>query len=173
MMLPLLLAAAAASAQVVSITSPAPLPDYGRACVANDMTREWEKISFALWLTDYTIPDSAPRTATLSYAGCSIMDEYMGEPIQPREVRFYVSEDGLVAVFATTSENGADGATHLTLVTRRGTSGFANSAQLGAWSHHKVFYKGVGIDKVGISDNRDGRAYTKNVFVIPTGAVVK
>jgi hypothetical protein len=77
------------------------------ACVENEMTREWEKISFALWLTDYTIPDSSPRTATLSYKNC-FADEERGQ-----ETRFFVSEDGSIGVVATTSLGGQDGATYL------------------------------------------------------------
>jgi len=97
-------------------------------CVPNEMTSAWEKISFALWLTDYTIPDSSPRTATLAYKGCSKGDE--GE-----ESRSYSSADGLWTVTAFTNHGGDNGATTLTLY--RG----AQWARLGTWAHHKVFYK--------------------------------
>jgi hypothetical protein len=137
------------------------------ACVENEMTREWEKISFALWLTDYTIPDSSPRTATLSYKNC-FADEERGQ-----ETRFFVSEDGSIGVVATTSLGGQDGATYLTLVTKNGNNGLTNSAQLGVWGHHRVYYRGVGVDKAKIQDWRyGGREIVKNVFVIPTGAVI-
>ncbi len=45
-----------------------------QACRSNEMTAGWEKINFALWLTDYTIPDSAPRAATLAFKGCAAGD---------------------------------------------------------------------------------------------------
>ena len=129
------------------------------ACKPNEMTAAWEKISFALWLTDYTIPDSSPRTATLAYKGCSMGDE--GE-----ESRSYASEDGLFTVTAFTSRGGANGATTLTLY--RGSEW----VRLGTWAHQKVFYKGVGIDKAAVP-NGNGTTIVKNVFVIPEGAVVK
>lgn len=128
------------------------------ACVSNEMTSAWEKISFALWITDYTIPDSSPRAATLAYKGCSKGDE--GE-----ESRSYVSEDGLYTVTAFTNHGGDNGATTLTLY--RGSEW----VRLGTWGHHKVFYKGVGIDAVSVP-NGNGNV-TKNVFVIPVDAVVK
>jgi hypothetical protein len=166
---PLLVAllAVPASAQVV-------LPPFeAEACVRNEMTREWEKISFALWLTDYTIPDSSPRTATLRYQGCRVLRETLGEPMDAQEQRYFVSEDGKIGVIATTSTGGSDGATYLTLVTKNGNNGLTNSAQLGVWSHHRVYYKGIGVDKAKIQDWRDGgRALVTNVFVIPTGAVI-
>ena len=127
-------------------------------CHANEMTTAWEKISFALWLTDYTIPDSSPRTATLSYKGCSQGDE--GE-----ESRSYVSEDGAYSVTATTNHGGDNGATTLTLY--RG----AQWVRLGTWGHHKVFYKGVGIDKLPVPNGRE--TVVKNIFVIPEAAVIK
>lgn len=129
------------------------------ACVSNEMTSAWEKISFALWITDYTIPDSSPRAGTLSYKGCSKGDE--GE-----ESRSYVSEDGRYAVVATTNHGGENGATTLTLY--RG----GESVRLGTWGHHKVFYKGVGVDKAAVP-NGNGTTVSKNVFVIPADAVVK
>ena len=129
------------------------------ACQSNEMTSAWEKISFALWLTDYTIPDSSPRTATLAYKGCSAGDE--GE-----ESRSYVSADGLFTVTAYTSHGGDNGATTLTLY--RGDKW----ARLGTWAHHKVFYKGVGIDKVAVPNGGD-TTIVKNVFVIPEDAVIK
>ncbi|MBI5246405.1 MAG: hypothetical protein HY923_04440 [Elusimicrobia bacterium] len=128
-------------------------------CKTNEMTSAWEKISFALWLTDYTIPDSSPRTATLVYKGCSMGDE--GE-----ESRSYVSADGNFIVTAFTNHGGDNGATTLTLY--RG----ARWARLGTWAHHKVFYKGVGIDKVAVPNGGDS-TIVKNVFVIPEGAVIK
>jgi hypothetical protein len=123
------------------------------------MTSAWEKISFALWITDYTIPDSSPRAATLSYQGCSKGDE--GE-----ESRSYVSEDGHYTVTAFTNHGGDNGATTLTLY-RDG-----QFVRLGTWGHHKVFYRGVGIDKVSVP-NGNGTTVSKNVFVIPVDAVVK
>ncbi len=129
------------------------------SCQSNEMTAAWEKINFALWLTDYTIPDSSPRTATLAYQGC-VADA------EGRESRTFVSADGLFTVAAYTAAGGADGAT--TLVLRRD----GEAATLGTWGHHKVFYKGVGIDKVSVP-NGNGRTVVKNVFVIPEGAVIK
>lgn len=128
------------------------------ACVSNEMTSAWEKISFALWITDYTIPDSSPRAATLSYKGCAKGDE--GE-----EMRTYASEDGSYFVTAMTNHGGENGATTLTLA--RG----GEFVRLGTWGHHRVFYRGVGIDKVAVP-NGNGRTIEKNVFVIPAGAVV-
>jgi hypothetical protein len=142
-------------AAVLAVPSSAQVP----SCVENEMTSEWAKISFALWLTDYTIPDSSPRAATLTYKGCSKGDE--GE-----ESRSYVSEDGQFTVTAVTNHGGDNGATTLTLY--RG----AQWVRLGTWGHHKVFYKGVGIDKVSVPNGGDSTV-VKNVFVIPTGAVVK
>ena len=129
------------------------------ACKTNEMTAAWEKISFALWLTDYTIPDSSPRTATLSFKGCSMGDE--GE-----ESRTYGSEDGAYSVTAMTNHGGDNGATTLTLY--RG----AEWVRLGTWGHHKVFYKGVGIDKVSVPNGGWG-TIVKNIFVIPEDAVIK
>ena len=128
-------------------------------CKSNEMTSAWEKITLVLWVTDYTIPDSSPRTATLAYKGCSVGDE--GE-----ESRSYSSEDGLFTVTAFTNMGGENGATTLTLY--RG----AEWVRLGTWAHRKVFYKGVGIDKVAVP-NGGGNTVTHNVFVIPEGAVVK
>ena len=83
------------------------------------------------------------------------------------------SSPGIRGVVATTSLGGSDGATYLTLVTKNGNNGLTNSAQLGVWSHHKVYYKGIGVDKAKIQDWRDGgRELVTNVFVIPTGAVI-
>lgn len=128
-------------------------------CKSNEMTSAWEKINLVLWVTDYTIPDSSPRTATLSYKGCTVGDE--GE-----ESRSYVSEDGSVTVTAFTNMGGENGATTLTLYRDGG------SVRLGTWGHHKVFYKGVGIDKVAVPTGANS-AVIKNVFVIPEGAVIK
>lgn len=128
-------------------------------CKANEMTAAWEKITLVLWLTDYTIPDSSPRTATLSYKGCSMGDE--GE-----ESRSYASDDGVFAVTAFTNFGGANGATTLTL------SRSGERVLLGTWAHRKVFYKGVGIDKVAVP-NGGGATVVKNVFVIPEDAVIK
>lgn len=128
------------------------------ACRSNEMTAAWEKINFALWLTDYTIPDSAPRAATLAYQGCAVGDG--------AESRSFVSADGLFVVTAVTNAGGDNGATTLRL------SRAGETVSLGTWGHHKVFYKGVGIDKVTVP-NGGGRTVVKNVFVIPEGAVVK
>lgn len=130
-----------------------------RACQSNDMTAAWEKINFAVYLTDYTIPDSSPRTATVSYKNCTAGDDGL-------ESRNYVSADGFYMVTALTFNGGQDGSTNLLL--RLG----GPTAHLGAWSHHKVFYKGVGIDKVAVPNGND-TTVVKNVFVIPEGAVVK
>jgi hypothetical protein len=113
------------------------------------MTSAWEKVTFGLWLSDYTIPEDALRTAKLSYKGCSVDAE-------GQEIRSFVSEDGAYAVTALTNGGGDNGAT--TLVLKRGGKG----VQLGTWGHHKVFYKGVGIDKVAVPGGP-----VKNVFVIP------
>ncbi len=128
------------------------------SCLSNEMTVEWEKINFALTLSDYTIPDSTPRAGTLSYRGCSASEG--------RESRTWASADGRYVVTALTSAGGQDGATSLVL-SREG-----ESAPLGTWGHHKVFYKGVGIDKVSVP-NGNGRTVIKNVFVIPESTVVK
>ena len=144
---------------LLSVVLAAPASAQVFECKTNEMTAAWEKISFALWLTDYTIPDSSPRTATLTYKGCSKGDE--GE-----ESRSYVSADGSFTVTAFTNHGGDNGATTLTLY--RG----AQWARLGAWGHHKVFYKGVGIDKVAVPNGGD-TTIVKNVFVIPEAAVIK
>lgn len=132
-----LLLAAPASAQV-------------RACQSNDMTAAWETVSLGLWLSDYTVPDEASRVATLTYAGCSVSAK--GE-----EVRLFSGADGRYAVSAVTDAGGANGATTL----RLGRDGA--QVVLGTWGHHKVFYRGVGIDRVAVPGGRG----TKNVFVIP------
>lgn len=137
----------------------APASAQSPACRTNEMTSAWEKITLALWLTDYTIPDSSPRTATLRYLGCSVLGD--GE-----EGRFYRSDDRNFIVAAYTNAGGENGATRLALSRR------AEWVDLGTWSHHKVFYKGVGIDKVAVP-NGDGRTVVKNVFVIPEDAVIK
>jgi len=130
-----------------------------QACVSNEMTSAWEQVTFGLWLSDYTIPDSSPRTAVLRYNGCSVAAD-------KTEVRSFASQDSLYSVLALTSSGGDNGATTLTLV-RDGAS-----VNLGMWGHHKVFYKGVGIDKVAVP-NGAGRTTVKNVFVIPVARVVK
>ncbi|MDP3543174.1 MAG: hypothetical protein Q8T11_11970 [Elusimicrobiota bacterium] len=122
------------------------------ACQRNEMTSAWEKITFGLWLSDYTVPDDA-RTADLKYAGCSVSQ--FGQ-----EGRKYVSADGQFTVVALTGAGGDDGATTLVLL-RDGAK-----VILGTWGHHKVFYKGVGIDKVSVPNGGRG-AVVKNVFVIP------
>lgn len=143
-------------AAVLSMPASAqPMP----VCKSNEMTAAWEKITLGLWLSDYTIPDSSPRTATLRYKGCSVGDE--GE-----ESRSYASDDGVFTVTAFTNMGGENGATTLTLY-RAGAS-----VRLGTWAHRKVFYKGVGVDKVAIP-NGGGAEVVKNVFVIPEDAVVK
>ncbi len=143
------------------------------ACVSNEMTAAWEKISFALWITDYTIPDSSPRAATLKFQKCERREETLGEKMTPQDVRWYVSEDGSIGVLATVGDD-EPGATWLTLVTRNGGNGLTNSAQLGAFAHQRVYWRGLGWDKVSIQDWRDsGRTIVKNVFLIPTDAVIK
>jgi hypothetical protein len=121
-------------------------------CQRNEMTSAWEKITFGLWLSDYTVPDDA-RTATLSYLGCSVLSD-------GTEARFYRSEDRTFTLSAFTNAGGENGATTLAL-TRR-----AEKVTLGTWGHHKVFYKGVGIDKVAVPNGND-QTVVKNVFVIP------
>lgn len=118
-------------------------------CQTNEMTTAWEKVTFGLWLSDYTVPEDGMRTAKLSYKGCSV--DNAGE-----EVRSFVSEDGSYTLTALTNSGGDNGAT--TLVLNRGGKGVT----LGTWGHHKVFYKGVGIDKVAVPG-----VAVKNVFVIP------
>jgi hypothetical protein len=127
-------------------------------CTPNAMTAEWEKITLALWITDYTIPDSSPRAATLRYRSCVMGDH--GE-----EIRFYGSDDGAFSLNAMTNSGGANGATTLTLINATG------AVRLGTWAHQKVFYKGVGIDKVAVPNG--AVPLVKNVFVIPEEAVVK
>lgn len=122
------------------------------ACQRNEMTSAWEKITFGLWLSDYTVPDDS-RTATLSYIGCSVLGD-------GTEARFYRSEDRTFTLSAFTNAGGENGATTLAL-TRR-----AEKVTLGTWGHHKVFYKGVGIDKVAVPNGND-QTVVKNVFVIP------
>ncbi|MDD5302695.1 MAG: hypothetical protein PHS14_06245 [Elusimicrobia bacterium] len=122
-------------------------------CQSNEMTSAWEKVTFGLWLSDYTVPDDSARTATLSYIGCSVLSD-------GTEVRFYRSEDRAFTLSASTNAGGENGATTLGL-TRR-----AEKVTLGTWGHHKVFYKGVGIDKVSVPNGGDSTV-VKNVFVIP------
>ena len=124
-----------------------------QACRSNEMTSAWETITFGLWISDYTIPEDATRAARLAYRGCSV--DGAGQ-----ESRSFVSEDGAYAVTALTNSGGDNGAT--TLVLWRGGERVA----LGTWGHHKVFYKGVGIDKVAVP-NGAGGVMVKNVFVIP------
>lgn len=124
-----------------------------QACRSNEMTTAWESITFGLWLSDYTIPDDAARAASLTYKGCSAGADGM-------ETRTFASADGSYAVLAVTDAGGDSGATTLTL-SRRG-----ERVELGTWGHHKVFYKGVGIDKVAVP-NGAGGAIVKNVFVLP------
>ena len=144
---------------LLSVVLAAPVSADPLVCQSNEMTASWENISFALWLTDYTIPDSSPRTATLTYKGCSKGDE--GE-----ESRSYTSADGLYTVTAFTNHGGDNGATTLTLYRTD------KWARLGTWAHHKVFYKGVGIDKVAVPNGGD-TTIVKNVFIIPEDAVIK
>ena len=136
---------AALLAAVLSVPASAQIS----VCQSTEMTSAWEKVTFGLWLSDYTIPEAALRTAKLSYKGCSV--DATGQ-----ETRSFVSEDGAYAVAALTNPGGDNGAT--TLVLNRGGRGVT----LGTWGHHKVFYKGVGIDKVAIPGGP-----VKNVFVIP------
>lgn len=145
---------AALLAAVLSV----PASAQAAVCQRNEMTSAWEKIAFGLWLSDYTVPDDA-RTADLKYEGCSI--GHNGQ-----ESRKYVSADGRFTVVALTDAGGDDGAT--TLVLFRDGEG----VNLGTWGHHKVFYKGVGIDKVTVP--MGGRTtVVKNVFVIPVDWAAK
>jgi len=122
------------------------------ACRSNEMTAAWEKINFGVWVTDYTIPDSSPRVATLAYQGCSAENGV--------ESRTFAGADGQFTVVALTNGGGDNGAT--TLLLRRGPQWVT----LGTWGHHKVFYKGVGIDKVAVPNGNESTV-VKNVFVIP------
>lgn len=137
------------AALLLAVPASAEMP----TCKINEMTSAWEKVTFGLWLSDYTIPDSTPRTATLTYKGCSVGDE--GE-----ESRSYSSADGAYIVTAFTNMAGENGATTL-ILTRTN-----RAVRLGTWGHHKVFYKGVGIDKVSVPNGGDA-SVVKNVFVIP------
>lgn len=130
-----------------------------RACQTNEMTAAWKNVAFGLWLSDYTVPDDASRVATLRYKGCSAGAEGM-------ESRSYTSEDGSFAVVARTNAGGDDGATTL-ILTRGGAR-----VELGTWGHHKVFYKGVGIDKVSVPSGGSATRVA-NVFVIPVYDAVK
>ena len=136
-------------AAVLSVSASAQVP----ACQSNEMTSAWEKITFGLWLSDYTVPEDSMRTATLGYIGCSALSD-------GTEVRFYRSADRNFTLSAFTNAGGENGATTLAL-TRR-----AEKVTLGTWGHHKVFYKGVGIDKVAVPNGND-QTVVKNVFVIP------
>lgn len=122
-------------------------------CRSNEMTSAWEKITFGLWLSDYTVPEDSMRTATLSYLGCSVLGD-------GTEARYYRSADRNFTLTAFTDAGGDNGATTLAL-TRR-----AANVTLGTWGHHKVFYKGVGIDRVAVPSG-DSPTVVKNVFVIP------
>lgn len=133
------------------LVAPASAQVQVQTCKSNEMTAAWEKITFGLWLSDYTIPESGTRLADLKYKGCAAGDK--------GESRTYSSEDGSITVTAVTDAGGDNGAT--TLALSRGGAGVT----LGTWGHHKVFYKGVGIDKVALPNG--GRPLVKNVFVIP------
>ena len=142
-------------------------------CPQDAMTREWQSKTFVLWLANGTNPDAEPRVATLKFKKCVRAAEYLGEPITPQDARWFVSEDGKIGVIATVTDGEPD-ATWLTLVTSNGVNGMTSSAQLGAFAHRKVYFKGIGADKVSIQDWRDnGRVIVKNVFVIPQDAVIK
>jgi hypothetical protein len=136
-------------AAVLSVSASAQVP----ACQSNEMTSAWEKVTFGLWLSDYTIPEDSMRTAKLSYIGCSVLSD-------GTEARFYRSEDRRFTLTALTNAGGENGATTLALTQR------AAQVTLGTWGHHKVFYKGVGIDKVAVPNGND-QTVVKNVFVIP------
>jgi hypothetical protein len=136
-------------------------------CRTDPMRAEWQTKNFGLWLTDYTIPESSPRTATLHYVGCEVVTSMYGEPIEPREERKFLSEDGTIGIIASTDDSDP-AATWLTLVTGSPERGVYNSAQLGAFSHHRVYFKGVGVDQVKFHDNRGrGADLVKNIILIP------
>ena len=137
----------------------APVSAQPVACQSNEMTAAWEKITFGLWLTPYTIPDSTPRTATLTYKGCSVGAD-------DQEYRTFTSVEGTYALSFRTNGGGADGATTVSLT--RGSY----ASTLGTWGHHKVFYKGVGVDKVNVP-TEGGRTFNTNVFVIPVDLGLK
>lgn len=147
--------------------APADLP-----CAQDEMTRAWESKSLALWLTDASNPDAVTRTATLRFKSCTHRTETLGEPMTPQDERYFVSEDGSIGVIATVTEKDPD-ATWLTLVMRNGASGLTNSAQLGVFGHHRVYYKGVGFDQVKIQDWRiGGRTIVKNIFLLPWDSAI-
>lgn len=129
------------------------------ACQSNEMTQAWEKITYGLWLTPYTIPDSTPRTATLTYQGCSVGAD-------GQESRTFASAEGNYAVVARTNAGGENGAT--TLVLKNG----GESVVLGTWGHHKALYRPVGVDKVNVPDGNGGVINT-NVFFIPVDLGLK
>ncbi len=157
----------------VLLSAPAHALNVDLPCPQDAMTRDWQSKTLVLWLTDGTNPDAAPRTATLKFKSCSRRTETLGEPMTPQDERTFISDDGSIGVIATVSETDP-AATWLTLVTRNGGNGLTNSAQLGVFAHHRVYYRGVGFDQVKIQDWRDGgRAIVKNVFLIPEGAVIK
>jgi hypothetical protein len=142
-------------------------------CPQDAMTLDWQSKTLVLWLTDGTNPDAAPRTATLKFKSCTRQTETLGEPMTPQDARYFVSDDGSIGVIATVSESD-NAATWLTLVTRNGANGLTSSAQLGAFAHHRVYYRGVGFDQVRIQDWRDGgKTIVKNIFLIPEDAVIK
>lgn len=123
------------------------------ACQSNEMTQGWEKVTYGLWLTPYTIPDSTPRTATLKYQGCVVDANGL-------ENRSFVSAEGGYAIVARTDAGGNSGAT--TLILKNG----AGSVELGTWGHHRAMYRPVGVDKVNVPTGNGGVMNT-NVFFIP------
>lgn len=125
-------------------------------CLINPMTDEWQGITLALFLTDYTIPESSPRTATLKFSEC--LSHHEGT-----ELRLYTSQDSDYVIAARTDRGGASGAT--TLFLSRGSE----LVELGTWAHRKIFFKGVGIDKVSVPNG--DQKLIKNVFVLPEGAI--
>lgn len=143
-----------ASLLATVLAVPAAADKPAAACQTNAMTSDWGKITFGLFLTPYTIPESAPRTATLRFKGCKMDDA-------SQEFRSYTSDDGVYRVVALTNANETDGATTLVLIYN------GKGVRLGAWAHRKVFYKGVGIDNVAIPDGP-----VTNVFVLPEGAIL-
>ena len=155
------------------LAAPAQAAQIDNPCPQDAMSSDWQSKTLVLWLTDGTNPDASPRTATLKFKSCTRRTETLGEPMTPQDERYFVSEDGSIGVIATVTEKDP-GATWLTLVTRNGGNGLTNSAQLGAFAHHRVYYKGVGFDQVRIQDWRDGgRMIVKNIFLLPSDNVLK
>lgn len=158
---------------VLLLSAPVLADQIATPCPQDAMTREWQAKTFGLWLTDGTNPDATQRTATLKFKSCNRRIEALGESTAAQDARLFVSEDGSIGVIATVGESD-DATTWLTLVTRNAGGGLAVSSQLGAFAHHRVYEKGVGVDQVKIWDWRDGgKTIIKNVFLVPGNDAIK